>query len=140
MADRLFRGGSRLAAGTIIVLLIAIGVLLAWNSRLTWQTFGLSFLTGLDWDPVAGIYGIVSPPGIVRVFLFHAAFALPYATFLFRNFFIGIPHELLESARMDGANDARIFRRIILPLATDRLTIDVLLCLTVFYQTDGREF
>jgi alpha-glucoside transport system permease protein len=67
--------------------------------------------------PVAGIYGIVSPPGIVRVFLFHAAFALPYATFLFRNFFIGIPHELLESARMDGATDARIFRRIILPLA-----------------------
>jgi len=67
--------------------------------------------------PVAGIYGIISPPGIVRVFLFHAAFALPYATFLFRNFFIGIPHELLESARMDGANDARIFRRIILPLA-----------------------
>jgi alpha-glucoside transport system permease protein len=67
--------------------------------------------------PVAQIYGFVSPPGIVRVFLFHAAFALPYATFLFRNFFIGIPHELLESARMDGANDARIFRRIILPLA-----------------------
>jgi len=67
--------------------------------------------------PVAGIYGFISPPGIVRVFLFHAAFALPYATFLFRNFFIGIPHELLESARMDGANDARIFRRIILPLA-----------------------
>jgi alpha-glucoside transport system permease protein len=67
--------------------------------------------------PVAGIYGMVSPPGIVRVFLFHAAFALPYATFLFRNFFIGIPHELLESARMDGATDARIFRRIILPLA-----------------------
>jgi len=61
--------------------------------------------------PVAGIYGFISPPGIVRVFLFHAAFALPYATFLFRNFFIGIPHELLESARMDGANDARIFRR-----------------------------
>jgi alpha-glucoside transport system permease protein len=67
--------------------------------------------------PVAQLYGVISPPGIVRVFLFHAAFALPYATFLFRNFFIGIPHELLESARMDGATDARIFRRIILPLA-----------------------
>lgn len=67
--------------------------------------------------PVAQIYGIIGPPGIVRVFLFHAAFALPYATFLFRNFFMGIPHELLESARMDGANDARIFRQIILPLA-----------------------
>ncbi len=67
--------------------------------------------------PVANLYAIVGPPGIVKVFLFHAAFALPYATFLFRNFFLGIPHELLESGRMDGANDARIFRTIILPLA-----------------------
>jgi alpha-glucoside transport system permease protein len=67
--------------------------------------------------PVASLYGIVGPPGIVKVFLFHAAFAIPYATFLFRNFFIGIPHELLESGRMDGANDWRIFRQIILPLA-----------------------
>jgi alpha-glucoside transport system permease protein len=67
--------------------------------------------------PVAQLYGFLGPPGIVKVFLFHAAFALPYATFLFRNFFIGIPHELLESGRMDGANDWRIFRTIILPLA-----------------------
>lgn len=67
--------------------------------------------------PVAQLYGFVGPPGIVKVFLFHAAFALPYATFLFRNFFLGIPHELLESGRMDGANDWRIFRTIILPLA-----------------------
>jgi len=67
--------------------------------------------------PVAQLYGFIGPPGIVKVFLFHAAFALPYATFLFRNFFLGIPHELLESGRMDGANDWRIFRTIILPLA-----------------------
>lgn len=67
--------------------------------------------------PIAQVYGFVGPPGIVKVFLFHAAFAVPYATFLFRNFFIGIPHELLESARMDGARDARIFTGVILPLA-----------------------
>src|SRR5438132_13360473 len=67
--------------------------------------------------PVAQLYGFIGPPGIVKVFLFHAAFALPYATFLFRNFFLGIPHELPESGRMDGANDWRIFRTIILPLA-----------------------
>ena len=67
--------------------------------------------------PIAQVYAFVGPPGIVKVFLFHAAFAVPYATFLFRNFFLGIPHELLESARMDGARDARIFTSLILPLA-----------------------
>ena len=67
--------------------------------------------------PIAQVYAFIKPPGIVRVFLFHAAFAVPYATFLFRNFFLGIPHELLESARMDGARDARIFTSLILPLA-----------------------
>lgn len=67
--------------------------------------------------PIAQVYAFIGPPGIVRVFLFHAAFAVPYATFLFRNFFLGIPHELLESARMDGARDARIFTGVILPLA-----------------------
>jgi len=67
--------------------------------------------------PIAQVYAFLGAPGIVRVFLFHSAFAVPYATFLFRNFFLGIPHELLESARMDGARDARIFGSLILPLA-----------------------
>jgi phosphate transport system permease protein len=57
LPDRLFRGSSRIAALTVVVLLFAIGVLLAWNSKLTWQTFGLGFITGTDWDPVKDIYG-----------------------------------------------------------------------------------
>jgi phosphate transport system permease protein len=56
-ADRLFRGSSRLAASVLVALLILIAVLLYLNSRLTWQTFGLAFITGDTWDPVAGIYG-----------------------------------------------------------------------------------
>ena len=34
--------------------------------------------------------------------LFHTAFGLPFAIFLLRNFFIGIPKDILESARIDG--------------------------------------
>ena len=48
--------------------------------------------------------------------LFHAAFGLPFATFLLRNFFIGLPKDILESARIDGASEIRIFLRLILPL------------------------
>ncbi len=48
--------------------------------------------------------------------LFHTAFGLPFAIFLLRNFFIGIPKDLMEAARIDGASEMRIFLRLILPL------------------------
>jgi alpha-glucoside transport system permease protein len=53
---------------------------------------------------------------VISIILFHAAFGLPFAIFLLRNFFIGIPKDILESARIDGASEAKIFLRLILPL------------------------
>jgi alpha-glucoside transport system permease protein len=53
---------------------------------------------------------------ILGLVLFHTAFALPFAIFLLRNFFIGIPRDILESARIDGASEIRIFVRLMLPL------------------------
>jgi len=58
-----------------------------------------------------GIYGTI--PAVVA---FHVAFGLPFAIFLLRNFFIGIPRDLLEAARMDGAREWRIFREVVLPI------------------------
>jgi alpha-glucoside transport system permease protein len=53
---------------------------------------------------------------VLSLILFHTAFGLPFAIFLLRNFFIGIPKDILESARIDGASEMRIFLRLILPL------------------------
>ena len=53
---------------------------------------------------------------ILGLILFHTAFGLPFAIFLLRNFFIGIPKDILESARIDGASEIRIFLKLILPL------------------------
>jgi alpha-glucoside transport system permease protein len=53
---------------------------------------------------------------VLGIILFHAAFGLPFAIFLLRNFFIGLPKDILESARIDGASEIRIFLRLILPL------------------------
>ena len=68
--------------------------------------------------PMFSIYNRI--PGlndsVLGIVLFHTAFALPFAIFLLRNFFIGIPKELLEAARIDGASEIRIFVRLILPL------------------------
>jgi alpha-glucoside transport system permease protein len=53
---------------------------------------------------------------VIGLVLFHTAFGLPFAIFLLRNFFIGIPKDLMEAARIDGASEIRIFLRLILPL------------------------
>ena len=53
---------------------------------------------------------------VLGLVLFHVAFGLPFGIFLMRNFFIGIPRDILESARIDGASELRIFTRLILPL------------------------
>ncbi len=58
-----------------------------------------------------GIYG-----SVLSIILFHVAFGLPFAIFLLRNFFVGIPKDIMESARIDGANELLIFVRLMLPL------------------------
>ncbi|MEU8247492.1 carbohydrate ABC transporter permease [Nonomuraea sp. NPDC048916] len=67
--------------------------------------------------PIASFYGGIgifgSIPGVV---LFHVAFGLPFAIFLLRNFFVGIPASLLEAARMDGASEWKIFASVVFPL------------------------
>jgi ABC-type glycerol-3-phosphate transport system permease component len=67
--------------------------------------------------PVVKLYGGVGIAGtITSVVIFHVAFGLPFAIFLLRNYFAGIPRDLMEAARIDGASEGRIFFRIILPL------------------------
>ena len=50
-----------------------------------------------------------------------AFFGNPYFIFLLRQFFKGIPEELSDAARIDGANEFDIFWRIILPLVRPAL-------------------
>ncbi|MEU1722278.1 carbohydrate ABC transporter permease [Actinomadura sp. ATCC 39365] len=67
--------------------------------------------------PVAAFYGGVGIFGTIPgVVLFHTAFGLPFAIFLLRNFFVGIPASLLEAARMDGAPEWKIFAQVVFPL------------------------
>jgi alpha-glucoside transport system permease protein len=67
--------------------------------------------------PIFSLYNDVGLfDSVLGLILFHTAFALPFAIFLLRNFFIGIPRDLLEAARIDGASELRIFLRLILPL------------------------
>ena len=58
--------------------------------------------------------------------------AEPFGIFMARQFFLSIPDELIEAARIDGAGDFLIFVRIVLPLA--RPLIAVLTIFTFMYR------
>ena len=58
--------------------------------------------------------GAKSYPG---VWMAHTGFGLASTTFLLRNFIKSLPHEMIEAARVDGANHYDIFKKIILPLS-----------------------
>lgn len=111
---------------TIIPILVAAFAAYA----LAWMEFpGRSLL-------IAGIVGLLVVPlqmslipllklhnsiGIgkdyIGIWLAHTAFGLPLAIYLLRNYIAGLPREVIESARVDGATDFDIFRKIVLPLS-----------------------
>lgn len=55
------------------------------------------------------------------VWLAHTAFGLPLAIYLLRNYIGSLPASLIESARIDGADDFTIFWRLIVPLSVPAL-------------------
>jgi len=57
----------------------------------------------------------------VGIWLAHTAFGLPLAVFLLRNFFITLPRDLIEAARIDGASNVRVFWRLVVPLSVPAL-------------------
>jgi alpha-glucoside transport system permease protein len=78
--------------------------------------------------PVASLYNAVGSATGVKLFgtlvgaiIFHVAFGLPFGVFLMRNFYTGIPHDLLEAGRIDGAGEWTLFRRVVMPLGLPAL-------------------
>lgn len=71
------------------------------------------------------IYQVVSSLGLVNTYwgMIIPAAATPTGVFILRQYMLTIPDELLESARIDGAGEFRIFLRIILPLARPALAV-----------------
>ena len=75
---------------------------------------------------ITGNLGLFNTP--IGVSLPEVVLTLPFAVLLLRNHADGIPDELIEAARIDGANHAMIFRRIFLPLSRPALINLAALC------------
>ena len=65
----------------------------------------------------------------VGMILAYTVFNLPFAVWIMRDFFAGLPVDLEESALIDGASRFQAFRIIVLPLASPGLIATYLFCL-----------
>lgn len=104
-------------------------------SRVEWPERDLLFILVLStmMIPYAvtmiPLYLVFNRLGWVNTFkplIVPAYFGNPFFIFLLRQFFLTIPFELSDAARIDGASEIRIFSRIILPLAKPVLAVVVL--------------
>ena len=97
-----WRGRTAVFLGVVGLMVVPVQVALLPVVQL-YRAFGS--LTGFN--PYGTIEGVV---------IFHVAFGLPFGIFLMRNFYVGIPLDLVEAARIDGAGEVKLFRRLIVPL------------------------
>ena len=68
------------------------------------------------YNNVGAFFGVPSKT-YLGIWLAHTGFGLPFAIYLLRSYIAGLPREIMESARIDGASDFEIFVKIVLPLS-----------------------
>ena len=80
---------------------------------------------------IAGASPYGNPAALI---LFHAAFQTGFCVFFMRNFIAALPNELIEAARMEGANEFQIYFKVIVPLIRPALAALGLLIFTFVWN------
>ncbi len=57
------------------------------------------------------------PTGVPTLIMLHVIYGIPITTLIFRNYYMTVPHELIEAGRVDGAGMLRTYWSIVLPLS-----------------------
>jgi sn-glycerol 3-phosphate transport system permease protein len=110
-----------IAVGKIVISIMSAYAIVFFRFPLRMLFFWLIFLTLMLPVEVRIVptYQVVVDLGLINTYggLILPLIASATATFLFRQFFLTIPGELVEAARVDGAGPLRFFRDILLPLS-----------------------
>lgn len=121
-----YLGNSIFYAGTFAIGSIIVNALAGFafaKVNFSGKKILFGFLLALLIIPVETVlipqFTIINSLGLVnnRLAVIIPGLASVFNIYLFRNFFIAIPEEILESAKMDGASIVRIFFRIMLPMS-----------------------
>lgn len=79
------------------------------------QSALIPVLKGMVW--LKKTFGIELVGNYASAWVVHAAFALPLAIYILRNFMMSLPTSLIEAARIDGASYYQIFWKLVLPMS-----------------------
>lgn len=86
----------------------------------------------LPMSQVLGALGIAS--SVWGLILVHVLAGMPSTTLFFRNYYAGLPDELIKAAKLDGASFWQIFRRIVLPLSTPIMVVTLIWQFTAIWN------
>ncbi|WP_166369035.1 carbohydrate ABC transporter permease [Psychromonas sp. SA13A] len=107
-------------------------VLTKWKFRGSTLFFGMLLIgTMIPFQvvllPMARMLGFLGLAGTTSgLIMVHIIYGLAFTTLFFRNYYISIPSELVNAARIDGAGFWMIFHRIILPLSIPIIVVSVI--------------
>jgi len=107
-------------------------VLTKWKFRGSTLFFGMLLIgTMIPFQvvllPMARMLGFLGLAGTTSgLIMVHVIYGLAFTTLFFRNYYISIPSELVNAARIDGAGFWMIFHRIILPLSIPIIVVSVI--------------
>jgi glucose/mannose transport system permease protein len=77
--------------------------------------------------PMAKLLGSLGLANTVTgLVLVHVIYGVAFTTLFFRNYYVGIPTELVKAAKLDGAGFFNIFRHIFLPLSTPIFVVTII--------------
>jgi glucose/mannose transport system permease protein len=99
--------------------IIMIPLIILTGKGVPLDLFGQKFFLGL------GVYGTVWGIAVV-----HAILSMPFLTLVFRNYYKGIPQEIMSAAMMDSGSFWRVFFEIILPMSGNIMIVVLILQIT----------
>ena len=77
--------------------------------------------------PMAKLLGILGLANTVTgLVLVHVIYGVAFTTLFFRNYYVGIPTELVRAAQLDGASFFAIFRHVFIPLSTPIFVVTII--------------
>jgi glucose/mannose transport system permease protein len=88
--------------------------LLLFGMFIPYQSILIPLVQTLQKISIFGVRFYGSIPGLI---LAHVIYGIPITTLIFRNYYANVPTELIEAARIDGANIFGIYRRVLFPLS-----------------------
>jgi sn-glycerol 3-phosphate transport system permease protein len=116
-----------IAVGKIIISILSAYAIVYFKFPLRGLAFWVIFITLMLPVEVRIMptFGVVASLGLLNSYtgLILPLIASATATFLLRQFFLTVPDELLEAARVDGATELQVFRRIVFPLLLPTIAV-----------------